>query len=212
MNTQNIQDSLEWRYATKQFDSSKQIDPATWQILEESLHLAPSSLGLQLWHFIVVDSPDIRSQLRAVSWGQPQVTDASRYVVLCARKDITQNDLEAHIANIANVRHSDIASLKEYLDKMAGLIQTFSPEATRAWLESQVHIALGFILSYAALLKVDTCTIGGLDPQAYDRILGLENSPYHSVVAVALGYRNEEDKYASLPKVRFPKATVIEHK
>jgi hypothetical protein len=30
------------------------------------------------------------------------------------------------------------------------------------------------------------------------------------MVACALGYRSEDDKYATLPKVRYPKAQIVE--
>ena len=62
----------------------------------------------------------------------------------------------------------------------------------------------------AADLRVDTCALEGMDPAAYDRILHLENSPYYTLCALALGYRNEEaDKYARLAKVRFDRDEVI---
>lgn len=85
-----------------------------------------------------------------------------------------------------------------------------SPEVLKAWLERQVYIALGFMMSCAADLRVDTCALEGMDPSAYDRILHLENSPYYTLCALALGYRNEEaDKYARLAKVRFDRDEVI---
>ena len=34
--------ALNWRYATKSFDPGRQIDAATWDVLEQSLVLAPS--------------------------------------------------------------------------------------------------------------------------------------------------------------------------
>lgn len=43
-----------------------------------------------------------------------------------------------------------------------------------AWLDCQVYIAVGFLLSAAAALRVDSCTIGGMDRAKYDEILGLD--------------------------------------
>ena len=86
--------SLEWRYATKAFDTRKLPD-ATWAALEESLRLAPSSYGLQPWKFIVVNDPALRAKLRPVSWNQSQVTDASHLVVFARRTEITVKGKDA---------------------------------------------------------------------------------------------------------------------
>jgi nitroreductase len=71
---------------------------------------------------------------------------------------------------------------------------------------------LGTFMTAAALLEVDTCAIEGFSPEAYDRILGLETSPYRSCVVCAAGYRDPSDKYASLAKVRYPASELIEYR
>ena len=48
MNAQELIKTLEWRYATKIFNPNRRIPEADWNALLESLHLSPSSLGLQM--------------------------------------------------------------------------------------------------------------------------------------------------------------------
>jgi nitroreductase len=74
-----------------------------------------------------------------------------------------------------------------------------------------VYIALGQFMAAAAVLGVDACPMEGLEPSAYDSILGLEGTGYSTVVVCAAGYRAADDKYASLPKVRFPTSEVVQH-
>src|SRR4051812_19534329 len=74
-------DQLNWRYATKQFDPARKISAPDWAALEEALVLTPSSFGLQPWKFLVIDDPAVRAQLLLASYGQPQVVDASHFVV-----------------------------------------------------------------------------------------------------------------------------------
>jgi len=76
----------------------------------------------------------------------------------------------------------------------------------------QVYIALGTFMTAAALLEIDTCPIEGFDPAAYDRLLGLEGTPYRSWVVCAAGYRAADDKYAQLAKVRYPAEQLIERR
>ncbi len=51
----------------------------------------------------------------------------------------------------------------------------------------------------------------GLVPAEYDKILGLKDSGYATVVACALGYRAAGDKYASLAKVRFETKDLVQY-
>jgi nitroreductase len=65
-------------------------------------------------------------------------------------------------------------------------------------------------MTSAAVLGVDTCPMEGIDPIKYDKLLGLCEKGFATVVACAAGYRSADDKYASLTKVRFPKSEVVE--
>src|ERR1017187_7987967 len=71
------------------------------------------------------------------------------------------------------------------------------------WATRQTYIALGNLMTCAAVLGVDACPMEGLVPAEYDRVLGLTGSDYATVVACALGYRAAGDKYANLAKVRY---------
>ena len=77
------------------------------------------------------------------------------------------------------------------------------------WMARQCYIALGNLMTAAAILGVDTCPMEGLDPKKYDEILGLENTEYRTIVACAVGYRHADDKYQSMKKVRFETDEVL---
>jgi len=81
INSTQLLAQLNWRYATKQFDTNRKISAPDWAALEEALLLTASSGGLQPWKFIVVTDPALRTRLRPASYGQAQVTDASHLVV-----------------------------------------------------------------------------------------------------------------------------------
>lgn len=209
MTPEDCLNMLNWRYAVKKFDAKRTIPDAQWNAVLESVHMSPSSFGLQLWHFISVETPEIRERLRKVSWDQSQVTDSSRFLVFCVRRDLTEGDLDRHLRRIAEVRGVDLESLAAYKERMMGLISGKSPEDLVSWLERQVYIALGFAMNSAAGMGIDACPLEGLEPDAYDAILGLEQSPYRSLCALALGYRDSSDDYAQRAKVRFDRDEVI---
>jgi nitroreductase len=210
---ESVLHQLNWRYATKRFDPTKPIPPATWAALEQSLVLAPSSFGLQPWKFLVVDTPALRQQLRAASWGQSQVTDAARYVVLCGLRTTTVADVDRYLQRQCDVRGATMESLAGYRGMIADFVtKGWASKDLAGWNARQVYIALGQLMASAAMLGVDTCPMEGIDAAAYDRILGLEGTPYTTLCGCAVGHRSADDKYAAAPKVRFADAQVVEHR
>jgi nitroreductase len=202
--------ALNWRYAVKKYDTSRTIDAATWDALEEVLTLTPSGIGLQPWKFLVIDDPAVRARLREASYGQPQITEAAKIVVFAARVGYSESDVDQFIARVAEVRNTPLEALAGL--RNAALSVVARPQADRdVWASRQAYIALGNFLTAAASLGVDATPMEGLDPAAYDVILGLKEKGYHTLAVAAAGYRSSEDKYASLAKVRFARETVVEH-
>jgi nitroreductase len=203
-------DSLNWRYATKTFDALKKIPAATWNALEETLVLSPSSFGLQPYRFLLVTDPALRAKLQPHSWNQTQVVDASHYVVFAARTAMTETEIDRFIDRVVELRGIPRESLEGYRGMMYGsLLSPGSESRIPHWAALQAYIALGNLMTSASLLGVDTCAIEGFAPAEYDALLGLKDQGYASVVCCALGYRSAEDKYAGLAKVRFPNTDLI---
>ena len=210
MNTQELVKALEWRYATKRFDATKKIPADDWHTLERALILTPSSYGLQPYRFMVLTDLEKRSELLAHSWNQRQVVDCSHYVVLTARTKLTETDVDNWIQRLAEVRGVPTESLASYRGMMIGdVVHGSRGKAAHEWAVRQVYIALGNLMTCAAVLGIDTCPMEGIVPPEYDRVLGLVNSGYATAVACALGYRSPEDKYARQPKARFGPAELI---
>jgi nitroreductase len=211
--TTTLLNALRWRYATKAFDASRQIDASTWNALENALVLTASSYGLQPWKFLVITDAAIRAELRPHSWNQSQITDCSHLVVLLKKRAITAADADRLIEVTAATRGIDATLLEGYRNMIqVDLIDGPRSQIIDQWSGNQVYIALGNLLTSAALLGVDTCAIEGFSPADYDRILGLESSEYKSCVVCACGYRSADDKYASLAKVRYAANDLIEHR
>jgi len=201
---------LNWRYATKKFNPEKKISEKDWHVLTESLRLSASSYGLQPWKFIVVQNQDIRKILRPLSWNQSQIEECSHLVVFTTLKSMTSEYIDKFIQKTADVRDGSVEKLAGYRDLMVNnLVNGPKKDTIHDWAQRQAYIAMGSLLCSAALLHVDTCAIEGLDPLAYDKVLGLENSDYATVAVVALGYRHSEDVYQHAKKVRFDHDDVI---
>jgi nitroreductase len=212
MNNDQIQSALNWRYATKKYDPARKISDADWKTLEASLVLAPSSYGLQPFKFLVIETPALRSQLRDAAYGQTQVTDAAKLVVLVAREQVESKDIDAYINRIAATRGLPKESLKGFQDTMNGAITSQSPSDSGAWARRQAYIALGFLVETAALLKIDATPMEGFDAAAFDKILGLAGTGFKTAVVAALGYRHAEDSTQSYKKVRQETKEILQYR
>src|ERR1700733_14565458 len=82
------------RRASPSFDGSPISDADLKGILQAGL-LAPSGYNLQPWRFVVVRSAEQRKRLRAASYNQAKVEEASVIIVACGDADGWRNgDLE----------------------------------------------------------------------------------------------------------------------
>src|ERR1700722_1304498 len=112
--SKQLLEQLNWRYATKQFDSNRKISAADWTTIEDALTLSPSSGGLQPLKFIVVTDPAMRAKLLPASYGQPQITSASHLVVFAAKQNLSEADVDAFINRAAAIRGVSAESLITY--------------------------------------------------------------------------------------------------
>lgn len=201
---EQLLNAMNWRYATKKFDSNKKIEEKTWNALQDSLILTASSYGLQPWKFIIVTNSEIQKKLTAVSWGQKQVEDCSHLVVFAVKEKMDEDHVEKFIQSNAKIRNMEVSSLEGYKKMMLGdVVNGERGKLSFEWAARQAYIALGNFMTSCALVGVDTCAMEGIDPLKYDEILGLKGTGWRTVVACPAGFRASDDKYSEAKKVRF---------
>lgn len=211
INSKQLIEVQNWRYATKLFNRGQMIPADVWFAIEESLRLSPSSYGLQPWKFVIVTNPELKTKLRPHTWNQSQVEDCSHYLVICAKEKMTKEHVAQFVDSMSEQRGGDRSQLAGYEKMMvADVVEGPRSKTSLEWAARQCYIALGNFMTSCALVGVDTCPIEGFKPEEYDKVLGLEGSGWRSVVCCASGYRSSEDKYAKMAKVRFPANEIID--
>ncbi len=202
-------EALNWRYATKKFDPTKKLTDAQLDELLEAARLAPTSYGLQPYRLIVIENPELRSSIKEKAWGQTQVTDASHLIVFTALKQIGEEYVDEYVSHIASQRGITAEALKGYRDMMASFVQGMPSDALGMWMQKQTYIALGVLLSAAAMAKIDACPMEGFDRNAVDEILGLATQNLTAVALCPVGYRSADDTAATYKKARFPMEELV---
>lgn len=206
---QEILSHLQWRYATKKFDPERTIPDDVWQVIVSSLVLTPSSFGLQPWKFFVICDRTVRQSLLEHSWNQRQVVDASHVVVLTIKTNVDDAEVDRYIQSIADIRNVPLESLAGFSKVIKGFLANPKLDL-REWATKQAYIALGQLMTTAAMLGVDACPMEGFVPAKYDELLDLANKNCASVLVCPLGYRAADDHHANLAKVRYPQNEVVE--
>src|SRR3989344_363914 len=208
-NKNSFIDALNWRYATKKFDSAKKISEKDLNELLESARLSASSFGLQPWKFVVVEDKNLREKLKGEGFGQPQITDASHLIVLCSIRNLDEKYIKRYIEHVAKIRGISVDALKGSEDMMVGFAKQLGKQAMLEWTKKQTYIALGTLLSACALKKIDASPMEGFNPEKFDEILGLEKLGLASAVLCAVVYRSEKDETQHQKKVRFEMKDIV---
>ncbi len=197
----NHLDQLAWRYATKRMAGEKIAEESLNRILK-AIELAPSSLGLQPYNVLVIESDEAKEKL-AQACKQPQIKESSCILVFCAWTAFDETKVDAYMQNIATTRQQEVASLSDFKNRVMGFAGGLSEEQFKDWTSRQAYIALGFGLYAAALENVDATPMEGFAAPMLDEVFGLNAQGLYSVVLLALGKRNVEmDFLAKAKKVR----------
>ncbi len=205
----NYLSNLNWRYATKKFDSSKKLSKEQVLLLTEAVRLTPTSFGLMPYKVIVVENQHLKEQLTAKAYGQAQVSDSSHLFVFAAKTTVTQKYIEEFIEKVAKDKGMEVEALAAYKDMMVNFTKVMSPEQQQEWAAKQAYIGLGFLLNAAAQNQIDACPMEGFDPEGFDEVLGIKAQGLHSVVICPVGFRSAEDFLAKAKKFRLPETEIF---
>ncbi len=198
----NLINALNWRYAVREFSSEK-IAPGQLQQLLDATRLSASSYGLQPYHLLVIQSPDIRQQLVEYSLGQDKVAHCSQLIVFAAHTDIGDATVDRYIKLFSKRRGVEVSQLANMQAHYKAALAVKDKSQRQEWAHQQAYIALGNFLTCAALMQIDTCPITGIDFDGYDRVLGLREKNLSTTAVCPIGIRHPQDASAHEKKVRF---------
>ncbi|GGD54931.1 NAD(P)H-dependent oxidoreductase [Lacimicrobium alkaliphilum] len=196
-----VLDALNWRYAVRNF-SDEQIPREDLEILLQAVRMSPSAFGLQPYRLIVISNKSLRKQLLAHSMGQSKVVDCSDLVVFAAQTDVSEHTVQAYMEQLIRLRQVAPESVEAFQQQINGFLSSLLPQQKAEWAHQQAYIALGNLLTSAAMMKIDSCPMTGFDPQGYDQVLDLNRQQLTTTAICALGRRHSQDNYAQLAKVR----------
>ncbi len=202
MESKNLLEALNWRYATKRMNGTS-IEEEKLNTILEAIKLAPSSLGFTPYSIIVIKDKATKEKMLPHCYNQPQIVESDAVVVFAAWTNFNEEQVDKFMGEIATKRNVPLESLNGFAANIKGKINNSTQEELLIWAEKQVYIALGFGLTAAALEGVDSTPMEGFIPAQIDEVLNLKEKGLTSVCLLALGHRDvEKDFLSKAAKVR----------
>ncbi|KJF82474.1 NAD(P)H-dependent oxidoreductase [Photobacterium angustum] len=210
-----ILDDLNWRYTTKNYDPNKTISTENIGIISEALRLSASSINSQPWRFIILESDDAKQRFSNTFEtkflaNKPHATNASHIILFTHNPHYSIEDFEAVIdknildGRIKPEKKDDAVSKFSFAD-----LYTEPSGYNANWTKAQLYLAFGNILHVLARLKIDSTPLEGIDVKRVEKEFSQELDGFSCPVALAIGYHDESDFNARLPKSRMPLETVV---
>lgn len=205
----NLEQALNWRYATKQMNG-KTVPQEKINKIIKAAYLAPTSSGLQPFVIFVITNPDLKTKIQVAAHGQQQVAACSHLLVFAAWDNYTKEKIEKVFAHSNKERGLDSSATEAYVTHLWSIFSQKTAEENNQHAAKQAYISLGFALLTAALEEVDATPMEGFDYAEVNKILQLEEKGLRSAALLALGYRDAaNDWLVNLKKVRTPENEVI---
>ena len=188
----SLSDAISGRRATPSFDGNPIPAGDLEKILKAGLS-APSGYNMQPWRFVVVRSPEQKKKLRAASYNQAKVEEASAVIVACGDADGWRKDLDEmlEMGRAGGMPESYAAQAQSSVPQY---MSSFTPEQMKLWLNKQVMLAYTHMMLMAEVLGYDTAPMEGFEQERVHEALRLPMS-YWVVALLTVGHLKGADKF-----------------
>jgi len=189
----NVSQAILERRSVKAYDPQHKMTEDEIAKLMSLAILSPTAFNIQNWRFVVVTDPALRKDIRAVSWDQAQVEDASLLVVLTADLKAWEKQPERYWENASK-------PVQDYLVSAIGQYYAGNELVQRDEAMRSCGMAAMTIMLAAKEMGYDTCPMDGFDFDAVAKLLNLpdDHTPVMFVV-VGKALKEAQPRGGQLP-------------
>ncbi|MGL4654775.1 MAG: NAD(P)H-dependent oxidoreductase [Sarcina sp.] len=217
LSREEVIDIFNFRFATKEFNGDI-VPDADMEMIAEAGRLSPSSFGLEPWKFVVVADKNLINEVAEVSWGMQRQAPTTSHMILGltrAGKHVRYDAKYLHDIWVENkgVSEEFFEGLKPILEQFqkANMDIENSDKDLLTWSTRQNYIAMGNMMTAAAMIGVDSCAVEGFDKEKVEEILVkkgiLDKENFDLSYIIVFGYRADSPKRE---KSRKPASEIIE--
>lgn len=208
LKTNDFMEIMKGRRSIRNYDPSVKISKEEMKDMLEEATTAPSSINMQPWRFIVIDSPEGKEKLLPLaSFNQTQVKTSSAVIAIFA--DMNNFDYAEEIYSKAVELGYMPKEVKErQLAAFANHFATLPEQVNRETILIDSGLVAMQLMLTARAHGYDTNPIGGYDKENIAEAFGLDKKRYVPVMLLSIGKAADEG-YKSY---RLPVETITEWK
>ena len=188
-------EAMQSRFACKFYSDEKIEEDEILSILEYG-RLTPTSFGLEMWSFHVVENQAMREQLFHACFDQGSVLSAPFSIItLCRPPSFLHPDgpyVKARGERFPGELSLFVEDYRPYYEFLA------EEGRLECWSRSQGYLAVANMMTGAAALGIQSCAIEGFDEEAVLTLLGLDKKEWMVSMVIPFGYPAEPER----PKIR----------
>jgi nitroreductase len=189
----NVPTAIQNRRSVRHFDPEHRMSKKEIEKLLSLAIQSPTAFNIQNWRFVVVRDPELREQVRAAAWDQPQITEASLLIILCADLKAWEKEPIRYWRSAPEpVRDFIVPAIRQYYE---GLDQVQRDEAMRS-----CGIAAQTLMLAAQSMGYDSCPMDGFDFEVVAELINLPDDHTISLfVAIGKGLNEPGEQKDRLP-------------
>jgi nitroreductase len=204
----DFQEILVGRRSIRKYDSSVKISKEEMAEIIEDATRAPSSVNMQPWRFLVIESEEGKATLAPLArFNQLQVETSSAMIAVFGDLNSFENGEDIYSKAVelgympTEVKEKQMAALTNYYANL-------SPEVNKETvLIDGGLVSMQFMLT-ARAHGYDTCPIGGFEKDQIAEAFGMDKERYVPVMLISIGKADG----AGYQSVRLPVETIAEWK
>lgn len=196
------------RRSIRKYDPSVKISKEEMTEILTEATLAPSSVNMQPWRFLVIESEEGKAKLAPLArFNQTQVETSA--AVIAVFGDLNNFDYAEQIYGTAVERGLMPAEVKEnQITRLTAFFSTLPADVNRDTVLIDAALVSMQLMLAARAHGYDTNPIGGYEKDRIAEVFGMDKERYVPVMLISLGKAAEEG-YAS---VRLPIDTIAQWK
>jgi len=170
-------DAIEKRRSIKHYDPEHQLSEEEIHQLMSLAMLTPTAFNIQNVRFVLVQDRELRKKIRAASWDQSQVTEASLLIILCA-------DVKSWSKEPARYWRNASREVQDHLVPTIDKLYRGDEQIQRDEAMRSCGLAAQTIMLTAKAMGYDTCPMDGFDFEVVGKLIQLPEDHLISMFVV----------------------------
>ncbi len=185
--TNDFTEIMTGRRSIRKYDPSVKISKEEMAEILTEATLAPSSVNMQPWRFLVIDSAEGKAKLAPLAkFNQLQVETSAAMIAVFGDLNNFENAEEIY-GKAVELGYMPSEVKESQMEKLTAYFSTVSPEVMKDTVLIDGGLVAMQLMLTARAHGYDTCPIGGYEKDKIAEAFGLDKERYVPVMLISIG-------------------------